>query len=179
MARRLTRLELRWADVALQVFGCCTEPAGVILEHSQAGITAAAQDSSDHSRPMAVINGRAADTTRPGHGFRRAADGAVAGLQAQVGPTLRLSGVVSAAPLDRKAGAAVGAEGRRVRAAIGVGFGKGHVTSSTVHAVDSHCPILPARMASWGSEVILCALVEAITGDEMSRHAQPELAAAA
>ncbi|GAA3032649.1 hypothetical protein GCM10020000_07110 [Streptomyces olivoverticillatus] len=77
-----------------------------------------------------------------------------------------------------EATAAERAERGRVRPAVSVLVSEDDVASGTVRARDSHCPILPAQKASWGgnavtpnaAEVILCALVEAITGADISRH---------
>jgi len=80
--------------------------------------------------------------------------------------------------LKGEAAAAERAERGRVRPAVSVLLGENDVTSGTVRARDSHCPILPAQKGSWGgnavtpnaAEVLVCALVEAITGEELSRH---------
>jgi hypothetical protein len=85
-----------------------------------------------------------------------------------------------------EAAAAERAERGRVRPAVSVLVGEGDVTSGTVRARDSHCPILPARQGSWGgnavtpncAEVIVCALVEAIASEDIDRHAAPALAVA-
>jgi hypothetical protein len=89
--------------------------------------------------------------------------------------------------LKCEAAAAERAERGRVRPAVSVLVSEDDVTSGTVRARDSHCPILPAQRGSWGgnavtpnaAESLVCALVEAITGEEIDRHVAPELATAA
>jgi hypothetical protein len=89
--------------------------------------------------------------------------------------------------LKGEATAAERAERRRVRTPVGVLISEGDSTAGTVRARDSHCPILPAETAGWGgnavtpncAEVIVSALVEAITGEDIDRHAHPDLASAA
>jgi len=88
--------------------------------------------------------------------------------------------VVPGPASECEAFAAERAERGRVRPAVSVLLGENDVTSGTVRARDSHCPILPAQNGSWGgnavtpncAEVIVSALVEAITGEDIDRHAE-------
>jgi hypothetical protein len=102
-------------------------------------------------------------------------------------PALLFRLVVPSPASEREAAAAERAERGRVRTPVAVLVGEDDITSGTVRACNSHCPILPAQNGSSGgnavtpncAEVIVSALVEAITGEDIERHAAPELAAAA
>jgi hypothetical protein len=173
--------------VALKVRSGGAQSAGIVVEQPQSGVAVATEHAADDARAVAVVDRWATNSTGASHGLCRAANGAGPRREAErVSPFFLLS-VMPASTLKGEAAATEGPEGGRVRPSVCVLVGKCHVASGTVRARDSHCPILPARKGSWGgnavppnmAEILVCALVEAITGEDIDRNATPALAAAA
>ena len=169
---------IRWGGVPLQVLSRGPESSRVVVEQTEAGVASAAEDAAYHAGAMAVVDRRAADAARARDGLGRAADRAVGGRKTQGLSPLLFLRVVPEPALKGEAATAERPERGRVRPTVAVLVSKGDVASGTVRARDSHCPILPARMGNWygnavtpnAAEVLVCALVEAITGEELSRH---------
>jgi hypothetical protein len=172
------RSAFRWSRVSLQVLGCGTESSSVVVEQPEAGVAAAAKHAAYHTGAVAMVDRRATDTARARDGLSGTADCAVGGVEPQGLSPLVFFGVMSKATLQSEAVTAERPERGRVRTPVTVLGGEDDIASGTVRARDSHCPILPAQKGSWGgnavtpnaAEVILCALVEAITGAEIERH---------